>query len=144
MKIITNSSAETKKFAAKFAKKLKKGDILCLKGDLGSGKTTFIQGLAKGLGVKEIPASPTFVLMNIFKGRLPLYHFDLYRIDDTDEIRNIGYEEFFYGNGVAVVEWAERLRELRPLKYISLKFEILKENKRRIEIQSKISTKTRK
>ena len=135
MKIITKSAAETKKFAAGMAKKLKKGDILCLQGGLGSGKTTFIQGIAKGFGVKEIPTSPTFVLMNIYKGRLPLYHFDIYRAESAEEIVNIGYEEFFYGNGVAVVEWAERLKELMPDKYTEIKFKMLVRNKREITVR---------
>ncbi|OIN96180.1 tRNA (adenosine(37)-N6)-threonylcarbamoyltransferase complex ATPase subunit type 1 TsaE [Candidatus Desantisbacteria bacterium CG1_02_38_46] len=137
MKIITNSTSETKKSAFRFAKKLKKGDILCLVGDLGSGKTTFVQGLAKGLGVKDIPTSPSFVLMNIYKCKLPLYHFDLYRLDNTDEIRNLGHEEFFYGDGITVVEWAEKLKELLPSKYIEVKFKILGKNKREILIVKK-------
>ena len=135
MKIITKSAAETKKFAAGMAKKLKKGDILCLQGGLGSGKTTFIQGIAKGFGIKEIPTSPSFVLMNIYKGRLPLYHFDIYRAESAEEIINIGYEEFFYGNGVAVVEWAERLKELMPDKYTEIKFKMLVRNKREITVR---------
>ncbi len=135
MKIITNSAIETKKFAGNFAKKLKKGDILCLVGGLGAGKTTFIQGLAKGLGIKEDVSSPTFVLLNRYKGKLPLYHFDLYRLDNTDEIRNLGYEEFFYGDGITVVEWAEKLKELMPKKYIEIKFKILGKNKREIGVR---------
>jgi len=134
MKIITSSASETKKFASRFVKKLKKGDILCLIGDLGSGKTTFIQGLARGLGIKENVSSPTFVLLNQYRGKLPLYHFDLYRLDNTDEIRNLGYEEFFYGGGIAVVEWAEKLKELMPKKYIEIKFQVLGKNKRNITV----------
>jgi len=135
MKIITNSVNETKKFASSFAKKLKKSDILCLCGDLGSGKTTFVQGLAKGLGVKGLPTSPSFVLLNIYSGKFPLYHFDLYRLNNTDEIRNLGYEEFFYGDGITAIEWAEKLKELTPKKYIEIKFKILEKNKREIIIK---------
>ena len=134
MKITTNSAEETQKFARNFAKKLKKGDIFCLTGELGSGKTTFIQGLAKGLGVRGKVISPTFVLMNIYKGRIPLYHFDLYRLNSTDEIRALGYEEFFYGEGAAVIEWAEKLKELLPAECVKIKVEILGKNKREIQI----------
>ena len=136
MKIITNSVNETKKFASSFAKKLKKGDILCLFGDLGSGKTTFVQGLAKGLRIKGVPTSPSFVLINIYRGKFPLYHFDLYRLNNTDEIRNIGYEEFFYGDGITVVEWAEKLKELTPQKYAEIRFKTLGKNKREINIKT--------
>ena len=134
MKIITNSATETKKFAQRFAKTLKRSDILCFIGELGSGKTTFIQGLAKGLGVRNMPTSPTFVLLTQYRGKLPLYHFDLYRLNNTDEIRNLGYEEFFYSDGVTVVEWAEKLRELTPHNRIEIKFKILDKNKREINI----------
>ena len=137
MKIITNSAKETQKFAKGFAKKLKAGDILCLTGSLGSGNTTFIQGLAKGLGVKGKVISPTFVLMSIYKGRIPLYHFDLYRLNSTDDVRALGYEEFFYGDGAAVIEWAERLKELLPAECVRIKIEILGKNKRELLISTK-------
>ena len=97
------------------ARHFKPGDILCLSGDLGSGKTTLVKGIAKGLKIKESDVvSPTFVLMNIYEGKLPLYHFDFYRLEDIKEIAAIGYDEFLYGTGVAVIEWAERLGELMP------------------------------
>jgi len=134
MKIITGSPAETRKFAQGFARKLRKGDILCLKGELGSGKTTFIQGLARGLGIRGNVVSPTFVLLAEYKGKIPLYHFDLYRLNSTEEIRALGYEEFFYGSGITVIEWAEKLKELMPEKYIEVRFKIINKNKREIVI----------
>lgn len=115
MRIQTHSPEETMRFGQELARHLKAGDILCLSGDLGSGKTTLVKGIAKGLKIKESDViSPTFVLMNIYDGRLPLYHFDFYRLDDIKEIAAIGCDEFLYGNGVAVIEWAERLGELMP------------------------------
>jgi len=137
MKIITNSASETKNFAFCFASKLKKGDILCFFGDLGSGKTTFIQGLAKGFKIRDDITSPTFVFLNIYKGcHFPLYHFDLYRVKNTDEIRGLGYEEFFYGEGVSVVEWSEKLKELLPKKYTEIRIKFLGRDKREISINT--------
>jgi len=141
MKIITNSASETKNFAFCFVSKLKKGDIICFKADLGGGKTTFIQGLAKGLKIKKDVASPTFVFLNIYKGPVfPLYHFDLYRVKNTADIRNFGYDEFFYGDGISAVEWSEKLKELTPKKYIEVKIKMLGGDKREIEINNVQST----
>jgi tRNA threonylcarbamoyladenosine biosynthesis protein TsaE len=93
---------------------LKRGDMVCLFGDLGSGKTAFVKGMAKGLKITPHHVhSPTFTLMNIYEGKVPLYHFDLYRINAID-LFGLGYEEFFYGNGIAAVEWSERLEGLMP------------------------------
>ncbi len=89
----TNSPKETENIAKAFAKKLEKGDVLCLSGDLGVGKTAFVQGLAKGLGIEEYISSPTFTIVNCYSGKLPFYHFDVYRIGDSEEMYEIGYEE---------------------------------------------------
>ncbi len=93
---------------------LKPGDIVALKGELGAGKTVLVKGIAKGLNLKEEPNSPTFVIMNAYEGDIPLYHFDLYRISSAAELQGIGYEGFFYGDGVTVVEWADRVEEVFP------------------------------
>lgn len=123
MKYKSNSAEETLSLAKHLAKYLKPGDILCLYGDLGSGKTTFTKGLAEGLKIKkEKVHSPTFTLLNIYEGKRPLYHFDLYRMDDIKEILNIGYEEFVYGDGIAVIEWADKLKELLPEEYLKIEF----------------------
>ena len=123
--------------ARDLAKYLKAKDILCLFGDLGSGKTTFTKGLAQGLGIKAKEVnSPTFVLLNIYEGRCPLYHFDLYRMDNVQEILNIGYEEFLYDEGIAVIEWADKLKELIPEEYLKIEFRYLDEKKRSIKISS--------
>lgn len=91
------------------------GAILCLNGDLGTGKTVFTQGFAAGLGITEPVNSPTFTIVQIYEeGRLPLYHFDVYRIGDPEEMEEIGYEEYFYGEGVCLIEWSELIEELIP------------------------------
>ena len=113
---------DTIDFGWKIAKHLKPGDIICLFGELGSGKTTLVKGIAKGLNIDSVKvSSPTFVLLNIYEGRLPLYHFDLYRMDNLAEISTIGYEEFLYGNGVSLIEWPDRLGELLPKEYLALR-----------------------
>lgn len=96
-------------------KAAKCGEVYTLSGELGAGKTVFAKGFAKGLGVEEHVTSPTFTLINEYlSGRLPFYHFDIYRISDISELYDIGYEEYFYANGVCLVEWSERARELMP------------------------------
>lgn len=94
-----------------------KGETYCLTGDLGTGKTVFTQGFAKGIGIEEPVNSPTFTIVQEYEeGRIPLYHFDVYRIEDIEEMEQIGYEEYFYGEGVCLIEWAELIRELLPEK----------------------------
>ena len=119
---IVNSISDTVKLATEFAKILKKGDILLFTGEIGTGKTTFIQALAKNLGVKELVTSPTFVIhMLRDSGRIPLSHVDLYRLNSDDEVKNIGFEEY-YDTAVTVVEWADRYSGFEP-PYIELHFE---------------------
>lgn len=115
---------------------LKKGDIIALSGDLGSGKTCFTQGLAKGLDVLAgyNVTSPTFTLMNEYPGRLRLYHLDVYRLAGPRDIEEIGYEDYFYGPGVIVVEWAEKVEQLVPEYGIWIFFRHLEENTREIVI----------
>lgn len=111
----TNSAEETFEVAYSLGCSAKPGDILCLYGDLGVGKTVFAQGFAKGLGIKECINSPTFTIVQVYdEGRLPLYHFDVYRIGDIEEMFEIGYEEYFFGEGVCLIEWAELIKELLP------------------------------
>lgn len=112
----SNSVKETQNIAKAFAKELKGGDVICLNGDLGVGKTAFVQGLAAGLGVKEYISSPTFTIVNCYSGNLSLYHFDVYRIADSDEMYEIGYEEYVYGDGVSVIEWPELISDILPDK----------------------------
>ncbi len=95
-------------------KLLPRGSVVGLTGDLGAGKTVFAKGLARGLGIEEEPNSPTFVIMNCYEGSVPLFHFDVYRLSGGAEFEDTGYEEFFYGDGVSVVEWADKVRDVLP------------------------------
>ena len=131
---VTHAYEETLALAAKFAKFLKRGDTVCLFGDLGSGKTAFVKGMAKGLKIApEHVHSPTFTLMNIYEGKVPLYHFDLYRITAVD-LFGLGYEEFFYGKGITAVEWSERLEGLLPEEHWHVTLKHAGEDKREITI----------
>lgn len=106
---------DTKKFAEELAETLSPGDVIALIGDLGTGKTTLTKYLAKALGVTETVTSPTFNIVKEYRsGRLPLFHFDVYRIEDPDEMYEIGFEEYLYAGGVCVIEWADRIEELLP------------------------------
>lgn len=95
-------------------KLIPRGSVVGLTGDLGAGKTVFAKGLARGLGIEEEPNSPTFVIMNCYEGSVPLFHFDVYRLSGGAEFEDTGYEEFFYGDGVSVVEWADKVRDVLP------------------------------
>jgi len=133
--MLSRSVEETYKIAEEFAKNLKGGDVIILNGDLGAGKTTFTKGLAKALNIKENITSPTFTLMNIYlSGKLPLYHYDMYRITDEDETREIGLNEYFYGKGICVVEWAENIKNLLPKKLITINITKVDDNSREFEI----------
>lgn len=113
--IETNSPEETFEAGRKLGMNAKPGEIYTLNGDLGVGKTVFTQGVAAGLGILEHVNSPTFTIVQVYEsGRLPFYHFDVYRIGDVEEMDEIGYEDYFYGNGLCIVEWAEHIRELIP------------------------------
>lgn len=116
----TNSAEETMKIGMKLGSLLKAGDIVCLSGGLGTGKTAFTQGLARGLSIEDHITSPTFTIVNEYSGRLPLYHFDVYRISDPEEMFEIGFEEYLYGDGAVVIEWAELVKELLPEEYIGV------------------------
>ena len=109
------SAEETEKIGFDTGKNAKKGDIYCLSGDLGVGKTVFTKGFAKGLGIDEHITSPTFTIVNEYEnGGDMFYHFDVYRINDIEEMYDIGYEEYFYGEGICLIEWAEMIEELIP------------------------------
>jgi len=115
-RVTTFNPAETQAIGEQLAVLCQGGEIICLSGDLGAGKTTFVKGIARGLKIDEKKVnSPTFVIMNLYEeGRLPLYHFDFYRLEKQEEIGGVGYDEFLYGNGVAVIEWSERFGALMP------------------------------
>ena len=111
----TFSPEETFEFGKELGKQAKAGAVICLDGELGVGKTVFTQGFAVGLGIEEPVNSPTFTILQIYEeGRLPLYHFDVYRIEEPEEMDEIGYEDYFYGDGVCLIEWASMIGELIP------------------------------
>lgn len=137
MRTITTSSVEkTQKLAADFARKLKKGDVVALSGGLGAGKTTFVKGMARALGVKEFVKSPTFNLLHIYQAKkFPLFHFDFYRLETVD-LDELGFEEYFYKpDGITVLEWAEKVKTALPrgAKRVSLKY--VSEEKRSISFK---------
>jgi len=135
--MISKSVEETIKIGERLAKKLKRGSCVALVGDLGSGKTILTKGIAKGLGVKNARYvnSPTFVIIKEYRGKMPLYHLDLYRLNHSSVIDAEDFEEHFYSNGVSVVEWADKIRNLLPPKYIEVRLKVLGENERKIEIK---------
>ena len=136
MEKICNNLADTEKLAYDFANLLNGGEIVTLSGDLGAGKTTFTQFLAKAFGIKEAVTSPTFTLMNSYVGkRLKLYHFDMYRIDDIDEIIETGLLEYFgKKDAVCVIEWAENIKQVLPRNIIKIEIEKIDENSRKFTI----------
>lgn len=120
----TNSPEETFAIAKALGEATKSGTVYTLSGDLGVGKTVFAQGLARGLGIEEPVNSPTFTIVQVYdEGRLPFYHFDVYRIGDIEEMDEIGYEDYFYGEGVCLIEWAELIEELLPENRVELRIE---------------------
>lgn len=123
--------------AGNFAKHLKAGDIVLLKGQLGAGKTTFTKGLAEGFKIKKTSVnSPTFILMNFYEGKLPVYHFDFYRIERVEHLFTVDLDEYFYGNGIAVIEWPERLGELLPKEFFQVSLEHKSEEERVIKFSA--------
>ena len=132
----TKSPAETKALGEKIGKKLQGGEVIALTGELGAGKTCLTQGLALGLGInpREYVTSPSFTLINEYQGRLPLYHIDLFRLKGRGEVEELGCEEYFCGEGVTVIEWAEKVEDLLPEEYLSIKLIPLGENQRQISL----------
>lgn len=127
------SAEQTRAFGADLAAGLKAGDVLLLSGDLGAGKTCLVTGLAQGLGCVSETGSPTFTLINEYKGgRLPLYHIDLYRLNQFAQIQGLGLDEYFDGDGVCAVEWSERLGTLKPSQALEISLEHAGEGRRRI------------
>ena len=118
------SSEETFAFGEKIGQQATAGDLFTLIGDLGVGKTVFTQGVAKGLDIEEPICSPTFTILQVYEeGRIPFYHFDVYRIGDVEEMEEIGYEDYFYGDGVTFVEWANLIEEILPSKLTRITIE---------------------
>ena len=143
---VTHSEQETFNLGKEFSNSICPNNVIALSGELGSGKTRFIQGICAGLHVTQDVTSPTFTLINEYIGRLPVYHFDFYRISSTEEVLMLGDEEYFYSNGVCLIEWADRITGILPSERIDIclkhLYETGKENKRHIHIR-RISDLTR-
>jgi tRNA threonylcarbamoyladenosine biosynthesis protein TsaE len=133
---ISHSEAQTRRLGVRLAAFLEPGDIIALIGDLGSGKTRWVQGVCQGLGITAPVVSPTFTLVNEYEGRLPVYHIDLYRLEDVNEILGFGLEDYLYGNGVSLIEWADRANGLLPKAYLTIELHHLEANKRRVVLQA--------
>jgi tRNA threonylcarbamoyladenosine biosynthesis protein TsaE len=133
--MILKSPDETMEEAARLGELLKPGDVITLEGDLGAGKTTFTKGLAKGLHIKRVVKSPTFTIIREYQGRLPLYHMDVYRLEDSDE--DLGFDEYFEGEGVSVVEWAHIIEEYLPEDRLDITIRRLDDNERELTLEPK-------
>ena len=138
MKIISKSVNDTLKIGKVIAKNLREGNIVCLFGELGSGKTILTKGIASALGIKRRKViSPSFVLIRQYStAKIPFYHFDLYRLKTIEEILDLGYEEYFYNDGITVVEWADRLKYLLPKEYLKIKLSIKSDSQRLFEFSA--------
>ncbi len=120
LEVATVSPDETQRLAKKIGQILNEGDIILLSGELGAGKTTFTIGLARGLGVRSPATSPTYTIINEYDGRIPVYHLDLYRLESLEEMEVIGYEEYYFGKGVTVVEWGDKIESSMPEDYLGI------------------------
>ena len=142
MIIETNSPQETKELGKKMAERAKPGDVFTLVGDLGVGKTVFTQGIAEGLGIDEPVNSPTFTIVQEYEsGRMPFYHFDVYRIGDPEGMDEIGFDDYIYGDGLCLIEWADLIEEILPEKRVAIRIEKDLEkgfDYRRITIQEEV------
>lgn len=118
MKIVAKTVKDTVNTGFMLGKILRIGDVVCLTGDLGTGKTALTGGIAKAIGIDGYITSPTFTIINEYEGKIPLYHFDVYRIAESEEMFEIGFEEYISGNGIVVIEWAELIQEILPQEYI--------------------------
>ena len=132
LEIVSNSAEETRKIGMKLGKLAASGDVILLVGSLGAGKTCLTQGIARGLGINEYTASPSFVLVREHRGKLPLYHIDLYRLDRIEEVAQLGLDDYLYGNGVCVVEWADKGLSVLPEEHLLIEMQIVSPMKRKL------------
>jgi tRNA threonylcarbamoyladenosine biosynthesis protein TsaE len=136
----THSPEETREFGRTLAQRLKPGSVVALTGSLGSGKTVLVQGICSEFGAEKAVSSPSFVIINEYPGsrqgsRIWIYHFDLYRLENPDELVGLGYEEYFYGQGISLIEWADKVKDFLPEKRWEINLKIISENEREISIE---------
>jgi tRNA threonylcarbamoyladenosine biosynthesis protein TsaE len=133
--LISRSPEETRKIGTIIGEFAEPGDVLLLEGKLGAGKTCLTQGIALGLGIDDYVLSPTFVIMRELYGRLPLYHIDLYRLDDIEESMDLGLDDYLYGDGLSVVEWAEKAIGIMPRRHLMIKIDYINDTERRLVLK---------
>jgi tRNA threonylcarbamoyladenosine biosynthesis protein TsaE len=134
--LVSHSPEETQKLGRRLGEIAQPGDVFLLVGDLGSGKTCLTQGIAWGMGIKEYTMSPSFVIIRELYGRLPLYHIDLYRLDRIEESMDLGLDDYLYGQGVCVVEWAEKALSLMPPERLLIRLDYLSDTERRFRLEA--------
>jgi tRNA threonylcarbamoyladenosine biosynthesis protein TsaE len=132
---ISHSEQQTQRIGARLAPLLKPGDVLALTGELGTGKTRWVQGVCQGLQVTDPVVSPTFTLVNEYQGRLPVYHIDLYRLNSAEEVITFGLEDYLFGSGVTLIEWADQAIDYLPDAYLEIQLYHLEETKRRLVLR---------
>ena len=134
IEIVTNSTQETEAAGTALARSLMAGAVVAMYGDLGAGKTTLTQGIAKGLDIKRNVTSPTFTILKIYHGRMPLYHIDAYRLEGLDQ--ELGFEEFLDDDGLTVIEWSQYVPSLLPDDYLSVSIRLLQDDRREFQLQA--------
>jgi len=132
----TKTPQETMDLGFRIGNRLKKGDVIAMQGTLAAGKTTITKGIARALGIEDTITSPTFCLISEYEGKMPLYHMDVYRLEGTDDFENLGTEDMLYGEGVAIIEWSEKIMDALPRKTIVLKLEPQEDGSRIITIDN--------
>jgi tRNA threonylcarbamoyladenosine biosynthesis protein TsaE len=135
LELITHSPEETQKFGTRLGEIAQPGDVFLLVGKLGAGKTCLAQGIAWGLNIEEYAASPSFVVIRELKGRLSLYHIDFYRLENLEEIAELGLDDYLYGSGVCVVEWAEKGLNLMPAEHLLIEMSYIADSERRLKLK---------
>lgn len=136
MKKILANIEQTYEFGYSLGKLLIAGDVICLNGNLGAGKTTLSKSIAKGMGIDDYITSPTFTIINEYYSNLNLYHFDTYRLEENSDVFYLGFDEYFYGNGVCIIEWAEKIKDALPEDYLELNIKSIDEFSREVEIKA--------
>ena len=136
IKFITNNTEETIELGKKIGNYLRKGDVIAMQGTLAAGKTTITKGIAQSLDISETITSPTFCLISEYEGKMPLYHMDVYRLDNEEDFANLGTEDMIYGNGVSIIEWSEKIMNELPKKTIILKIEPQEDGSRIITLDN--------